>query len=384
MKHTFTHLSLVLTIFALLGCKQEPKQAVKAVEAPEITETKSIALLVGTYTTATSEGIYRMQFHPETEVLSDLELVARTENPSYLQISKDRSTVYTVNENNPGTISSLKWNGDRTQLEPVAQTSSEGAHPCYIALNPLENLVAVGNYSTGNIAVYKVDGQANFPGSPQTRQHKGSGPVKPSQDGPRAHFTAFDAEGGHLYVVDLGIDQVLSYPVDTQGNLGDAQIVLQLDKGDGPRHMVFHPTMDLVFVVNELSSTVVSARRDTATGNLQIVDKRSTLPEGYAEKSYCADIHISPNGKFLYASNRGHNSIAIFKVSETGALELLGTEDVRGDWPRNFSLSPSGEHLLVANQRSNNITVFGVDLETGLLHYTGQQLALDQPACIRF
>lgn len=379
MKNIFTHLSLILVGLAVLGCKQVQKETPK----PELAAHEITELLVGTYTNGNSKGIYRLHFNPETAVLNNLELVAATENPSYLQISKDRNTVYAVNENNPGALSSFRWNENRTQLEPVAQTPSEGEHPCYIALDPLENLVAAANYSSGNVVVYPVDAKGQFKASPQVRQHSGSGPT-PNQKGPHAHFAAFAADGKYLYVVDLGIDQVLSYPVDAEGKLGNAQVALPLDKGDGPRHLVFHPSKDMVFVVNELSSTVVSARRDTATGNFQMVDKKSTLPEGYAEKSFCADIHLSADGKFLYASNRGHNSIAIFKVSDTAALEFLGTESVRGDWPRNFTLSPNGEHLLVANQKSNNITVFEVDMETGLLHYTGQQLALDQPVCLRF
>ncbi len=384
MKHKFTCLSLILIGIAVLGCKQTQRVTQNNPETKEITKKETIELLVGTYTGENSKGIYKLQFNPETAALTDLELVASTENPSYLQISKDRDIVYAVNETKPGALSSFAWNQDRTHLNLIEQTSSEGEHPCYIALDPSERFVAAANYSSGNVVVYHVDEEANFSGAPQVRQHKGDGSVKPNQESPHAHFAAFSIQGSYLYVVDLGIDQVLSYPIDTEGNLGNAQIALQLDKGDGPRHLVFHPNKDLVFVVNELSSTVVSAHIDTTTGIFQKIDKLSTLPESFSDKSFCADIHITANGKFLYVSNRGHNSIAIFKVAENGTLELLGTEAVRGDWPRNFTLAPGDTHLLVANQRSNNITVFRVNPVTGLLQYTGNEMAVEQPACLQF
>lgn len=350
----------------------------------EITNEQLIPLLVGTYTGATSKGIYRFQFNSVTGELTNDELVAVTENPSYLSISGDGNTVFAVNETDSGSVSSFRWNENKTQLDLVDQQGSMGMHPCYVAINPKENLVAAANYSSGNIVLYKVNEQANFVSPPQFRQHKGSGPVKPNQDAPRAHFSIFSTHGDYLYVVDLGIDQVLMYPVNADGELGDGVVALQLDKGDGPRHLVFHPKKDLVFVVNELSSTVLAAQIDQKTGLMKRVDKQSTLPADYTDKSFCADIHISKDGQFLYASNRGHNSIAIFKVLEGGHLKMQGTENVQGEWPRNFTLSPNGKHLLVANQNSNNITVFDVDMETGLLHFTGQNVALERPVCLKF
>jgi 6-phosphogluconolactonase len=208
--------------------------------------------------------------------------------------------------------------------------------------------------------------------------------VKPNQESPRAHFAAFNTAGTYLYVVDLGIDKILVYPVSNDGLIGEGQTALEMDPGDGPRHLVFHPEKDLVFVVNELSNSVISAQVDPITGRMKRLDKKSTLPQGYSDKSYCADIHISKDGRFLYASNRGHNSIAIFKVLENGQVELMGTEPVQGDWPRNFAISPSGKHLLVANQNSNSITVFDVNPETGLLHFTGQKLEMEHPVCLQF
>lgn len=353
-------------------------------QSKEMKNEQEINLLVGTYTGENSKGIYQFKFDPDTGELNQKNLVAESENPSFLTISQDRNLVLAVNETDSGTISSFKWNEGRTKLNLIDQRSSAGMHPCHIVINPSQNLVAAANYSSGNSIVYPINTEGKIFDKAQTKQHEGSGPVKPNQDAPRAHFAAFSASGTYLYIVDLGIDKVMCYPVNSAGELGDPQVALQLDKGDGPRHLVFHPKTDLVYVVNELSNTVVAAQVDKITGLFKRLDKKSTLPDGFSGKSFCADIHISKDGQYLYASNRGHNSIAIFKVLENGHIELLGTENVQGEWPRNFAISPNGKHLLVANQNTNNITVFDVNSETGLLHYTGKQVELERPVCLQF
>lgn len=341
-------------------------------------------LLVGTYTQEESQGIYKLNFNPVTGELSDPSLVVETENPSYLHISKDRNRVYAVNENSQGAISSFGWNADRTKLNLIGQQPSEGQHPCYITLNEDTNLLAAANYSSGNIVVYKVSKDGRIEGDSQVKTHEGKGPVMPDQASARAHCVQFDAHAKYLYAVDLGIDQVLVYPIDDQGNLGASQVALALEKGDGPRHLIFHPTKNLVFLVNELSSSVVTAKVNPENGTMVVVDKKSTLPTGYKGKNASADIHLSSNGKFLYASNRGHNSIAVFSASEDGSLQLLDNTSVEGDWPRNFVLSPNEKFLLVANQNSNNITVFSVDAKNGLLGFTGNQIALSKPVSLNF
>ncbi len=384
VKKIMKYASIILLLFVLLGCHQNKKDKDIKMETKEVEKTETIEMLVGTYTGEKSKGIYRVQFNTITGSLTKTELVAETESPSYLSLSNNGLQVFAVNETDPGFISSFRWNENRSQLDLVDQQPSEGMHPCYVAIHPNGHMVAAANYSSGNIAVYKVDKQGRFLSPSQTKQHQGSGPVKPNQDAPRAHFAAFDKGGTYLYVVDLGIDQIISYPVNKDGIVGEAQVALEMDKGDGPRHLVFHPNNNLAFVVNELSNTVISVKIDGDTGLMERLDKKSTLPEGFADKSFCADIHISEDGRFLYASNRGHNSIAIFKVLENGELDVLGTESVQGEWPRNFVISPSGKHMLVANQNSNNITVFEIHPETGMLTFTGQNVALARPVCLKF
>ncbi len=305
-----------------------------------------------------------------------------TANPSYLTISKDNRFVYAVNEEETGGVSSFKWNKDSTHLELISQLPTQGIHPCYIDLNSTEDVLAVANYTSGNITSFGVNKKGEINTTPQVIQHAGKGPVVDRQEGPHAHCSIFRGDN-YLYVVDLGIDQIIAYPIK-DGLLGEPHIAFDLNPGDGPRHLIFHPTKDYAFVINELSNTLVSMKVDHEKGTFEVITRESTLPDDFTEQSQCADIHLSADGKFLYASNRGHDSIAIFSVSEEGALQRIGTESTRGEWPRNFTLSPDGNYLLVANQYTDNIVVFEVDKITGLLSYTGTEVEVFSPVCLKF
>ncbi|NND34384.1 MAG: lactonase family protein [Saprospiraceae bacterium] len=340
-------------------------------------------LLVGTYTGEGSDGIYSLDFDPIAGSLSNPQLVAETTNPSFVCISKDRQYIYAVNETRSGMVSSFLWNHEDDNTTLISQQPSEGDHPCHIELSEQEGLLAVANYSSGNISIYSIDAPGTIASGPIIFQHQGSGPVVPNQKGARAHCVRFAPNGKFLYAVDLGIDQVVSYPI-ISGKVGESNAQVRLDPGDGPRHLIFHPNKDLAFVVNELSSTVVSLQADHQSGEFKRVDKASTLPEEFDGKNYCADIHITQDGKFLYASNRGHHSIAIFEVTGQGGLKRIAIEPVRGEWPRNFTLSPDDQFLLVANQNTNNVTVFEVNPATGQLTYTGREITISKPVSLRF
>lgn len=341
-------------------------------------------LILGVYNSDQSLGLYKASFNQETGAIGDKSLLAELKNPSFLDISHDGSRIYSVNELGEGGVSALKWNQDKSGLEIIDSYSSKGAHPCYVALNHKENLLATANYSSGNVLVYDIEKGGTLGDEPQVRTHKGSGPVKPNQESAHAHCSVFSADDRFLYVADLGIDEVAMYAVDANGRIGDKQVALSMDPGDGPRHLAFHPTKDYVFVVNELSGSVVSAHLDKSSGKFHRLDKKSTLPADFKEWNACADIHVSPDGRFLYASNRGHNSLAIFEIEENGSLTALGHQKVMGETPRNFNLSPNGKFVLVGNQNSNTITIFSRDTKSGLLTYTGNSLALGKPVCIKF
>ena len=381
------HLATAIILFSLLSCNQKKKEAEKEVTDPvveEVAEPETIELLVGAYTDETNKGIHKFLFNPADGTLENKGVVVEAINPSYLEISEDRQYVYSVNETKPGNVSSFKWNDDRTQLTLVSTQPSEGAHPCYIELNSDESLLAAANYSSGNLVVYKVDENGVISPEPQNKKHEGSGPVKPNQESAHAHCSKFDANGKFVYVADLGIDEIVAYPVAEDGTLGEKQTALAFDKGDGPRHLIFHPTKDMAFIINELSGSIVSASVNHETGMFERIDKQSTLPADYTGKNSCADIHITSNGKFLYGSNRGHNSIAMFSVADDGKLTSLGNQSVEGEWPRNFTLSPDEKFMLVANKDTNDITVFSVDAETGLLTYTGNKATVSKPVNLMF
>lgn len=377
---SFVSMAIIISA-AMLGACQSPKPADES-EQGETETVATIDLLVGTYTGSGSNGIYQLQFNPATGQLSDSLLLVATTNPSYLAISSDRQLVFSVNETGEGSVSSFRWNHEASELSLLSSQSTEGAHPCYVDLDASEKQLAVANYSSGNLAVYALGGEGDIQPGPQIRQHEGSGPVDPNQKGPHAHCAIY--KGSFLYAVDLGIDKILAYPVTADGTLGAPHTALQLEPGDGPRHLIFHPTKPMAFAVNELSSSVVSLKADLENGVFEVIDKKSTLPEGYDEKNADADVHITADGRFLYASNRGHNSIAMFAVSEEGELNSLGHEPVQGSWPRNFALSPDDSYLLVANQESNNIVVFKRDAVTGLLSATGNAFTLSKPVCLMF
>ena len=376
----------MLSVFlfaATIGCKE--KKETKTVETDiKIEKPVGAEVLIGTYTQEDSQGIYKAFFDEKTGILSKPELLVETENPTFLCQSQDKKSVYAVNAVKEGRTTSFRWNEDRTRLTPISEKLTGGSGPCHITLNKAQNLVAISNYGSGTFTLLKTNAQGELLEEAQVRNHKGSGPVLPAQASARAHYATFGANDRYAYVVDLGIDKVLAYPVDANGEIGSEQTALQMDPGDGPRHMVFHPSKDMAFIINEHSNSVVSVSVNHDTGTFTRIDKKSTLPENYTDPSFCADIHISADGKFLYGSNRGHNSIAVFSVSDDGTLDLIDNVSVSGDWPRNFALSPNGDHMLVANQKSNNITVFKIDAKTGIPTYTGQEIALSMPVCLKF
>ena len=360
--------ALLILFFAMVACSEKP-------EMPE-----TFNLLVGTYTGSGSDGIYQLTYTTETGELAEPELVAATSNPSFLAIPADGKNVYSVGEDESGTVASWQWNNEG-KLSLINEVPSYGKHPCFVDVH--NDLLAVANYSSGNGGIVGLSDNGGILNAFNSYQHYGSSRNDDRQSAPHAHFSRFSKEGRFLYVIDLGIDQVLAYPI-TDGKLGAATTALSLEPGDGPRHLTFHPTKDQVFIINELSNTIVSATVDTTTGAFTKVDRKSTLPEGFNGESFCADIHMSNDGQFLYGSNRGHQSIAIFEVGSAATLEFLGTESTRGDWPRNFVISPDDEFLIVANQKSDNIVSFKRDKETGLLEYTGSEITVSEPVCLKF
>ncbi|MFT6795264.1 MAG: 6-phosphogluconolactonase [Maribacter sp.] len=340
---------------------------------------KTISLYVGTYTDTGSEGIYRYIFNTETGQLTNKTVAAATGNPSFLKISPNKEYLYAVNETNTykgenGSLTAFKIDGG--QLTALETVSSFGAHPCHIGISDDGAMVSVSNYTGGTISIFKTDVTGKLV-TPQVIDHTLLDSTKTSH----AHSALFSK--GKLFVADLGLNMLSIYPF-LDGGIDTAEAeVLQLPEKAGPRHFVFGREDTILYVINELNSTISIFKR-TEEGTFNLLETTTTLADDFKGDSYCADIRLSPDGRFLYGSNRGENTIVIFAVDQTtGKLSLIEREDVRGDWPRNFNIDPSGNFLLVANQRSNNITVYKRDKDNGALTFT-HELELPSPVCLEF
>lgn len=339
---------------------------------------------VGTYTHGESQGIYKYEMSPQGKV-KQVGLAAKSEGPSFLARSADGNFLIAVNEiendEGSGTVESYLISGDSLKL--MNRQSSGGAHPCFVTMNET-GAVLTANYTGGNIGYLQLGPQGRLSDLMDVQQHEGQGTTD-RQQGPHAHSVWFHPVDGSVISVDLGTNELWFSSIESESQklVPGEPAKLAMDPGDGPRHLTFHPNGKWVYVVNELSSTVTLVSRDE-DGGYNKGPAISTLPEGYSEPNTCADIRISSDGKFVYASNRGHNSLAVLEVSDKdGTLTLRGNKGSGGNGPRNFSLSPDENFILVANQHSNNIVTLKRDKETGLLRYVSQADA-PTPVCIVF
>jgi 6-phosphogluconolactonase len=350
-------------------------------------------LYVGTYTEGTrSDGIYILRMDRRSGKLRRVGSVDAGANPSFLAIHPNGRVLYAVNEvethnGRPiGAVSAFTIATDTGALTRMNDQPSGGGAPCYVSVDRSGRVVLVANYMEGSVALLPIEADGSLAPAAQVVKHTGAGPNAERQEGPHAHCIVTDPTNRYALVVDLGTDRVYVYRLDI-----DAKFLRHVEGGDavmrtgaGPRHIAFHPTLPLVYVANELDSTVATLRFDTERGALSSIDISSTIPAGWTGTNYPADIHIAPSGRTLYVSNRGHNSLAVFSVAQSGSLTLDQLVSTEGDWPRNFTLDPSGRWVLVANQRSNSIVVFGRDQESGGLTPAGQRIELPSPVCLRF
>jgi 6-phosphogluconolactonase len=351
-------------------------------------------LYVGTYTDGNrTEGIYLVNMDPRSGELRQVGSVSAGPNPSFLAIHPSGRALYAVNEvtehngKAAGAVSAFAIDRDTGGLTRLDEQSSEGGAPCYVSVDRTGRALLVANYDGGSVAALPIQKEGTLARATHVVQHHGSGPNKERQEAAHAHCIIPDPSNRFALAADLGIDRVLVYRLNLDdGTLhhiegGDAI----MRPGAGPRHLAFHPKLPLVFVANELDSTVSTLRFDGESGKLSPLATVSTLPAGWTGTNYPADIHVASSGRALYVSNRGHTSIAVFSVAtSTGALALEQVVPTDGDWPRNFSLDPTGRWLLVANQRSGSVVVFSRDQETGRLTPTSRRIAIPSPVCLRF
>jgi 6-phosphogluconolactonase len=354
--------------------------------------TQEMMVYVGTYAKPDAESIFAFRLNEDTGELTPALAVKGGENPSFLAVSPDRKHLYAVNETTEyegqksGAVSAFAIDQQTGNLTFLNKQPSLGGAPCYISLDQKNNLALVANYVGGNVTAYPLQADGRLGASSDMDQHQGKGPKK-QQDGPHAHCIIPDPAHRFALAVDLGIDQIIGYSIEK----GTGQLTRQEEPaftakaGAGPRHLTFHPAKkQFAYVINELNATLTALSYNAATGRFTEVETVSTLPADYKGENSCADLHVSPDGKFLYGSNRGHNSIVVFAIDQnTNQLTLVQHQPVQGNWPRNFGFSPSGRTLLVANQNSNNITAFKVDLNTGKLSYTGLSAGVSSPVFVQ-
>jgi 6-phosphogluconolactonase len=343
----------------------------------------------GTYTReGGSQGIYYSNFEEETGRLQDPVLVAEIANPTFLTFSPDGKTLYAVSEvsnvDGGGTVSAYQVL-ESGQLELINRQASGGAGPCHVSISSDGRFLAVANYGGGSVASYRVaeDGSLSEPVS--VIQHEGSSVNPDRQKRPHAHSINFSPDNRFAYAADLGTDRIYIYSVEGEtGKLAPAGETA-VAPGSGPRHFTFHPEAGFAYVINELTHQVAAFTVDRESGALSQIQSISTLPEGTDPVGSTAEVVSHPSGRFLYGSNRGHDSIVVYQIDpSSGRLSHVENEPIRGKTPRNFVLSPGGNWLLAGGQQSDNVTVFSVDAETGKLEFADKEIKLGSPVCIRF
>ena len=351
-------------------------------------------LYVGTFTEGSpSEGIYRLSMDPASGALGEPELAARTVNPSFLAVAPDGGALYAVNEvaeldgEPTGAVSAFARDPATGALAPLGRVRSGGASPCHVTLDRAGRFLLVANYAGGSVAVLPVGTHGDVGEAVAVARHEGRGVDPARQSAPHAHCAIPDPANHFVLVADLGLDRVIVYRFDaSRGALSPRPAAAaDLADGAGPRHLAFHPVGQVVYVANEVDSTVTALRYDPASGALAELQTIAAVSETAATRNFPADLHVHPTGRFLYVSNRGHDSIAVFAIDRTTRrLRPLQLVPTGGAWPRAFALDPSGRFLLVANQRSDSVVVFRVDEASGRIAATGARVEVPVPTCVRF
>ena len=345
---------------------------------------------IGTYADAEAAGIYLYQMDNATGALDYRDSFKAGANPSFLTLSPDNKYLYAVNEladfqGQPGgAVSAFAIDASSGKLTFLNQQPSHGGAPCHLTTDRQGRFLFVANYLSGTLAVYPIETDGRLAAASHIVQHSGKGVNAERQEGPHAHFVGFTPDNRFVLSCDLGIDQVLGYRFDSANGKLLSHSAAELAPGAGPRHLAFHPAGQFAYVINELDSTLTAFEYAAETGTLTRLQTLSTLPEGYTGFNSCAEVAVHPTGRYVYGSNRGHDSLVIYAVNEaTGKLTLMSHEPTRGKNPRHFAIDPGGLFLLAANQDSDDVIVFQIDTRTGQLSYL-QQINVPKPVCLTF
>ena len=354
---------------------------------------ETLGVYVGTYTGSGSQGIYRFEFDAETGAPSGLRLVGEAVNPSFLAFAPDGKHLYAVNEIDKyegkpgGSVSAFAVDPSTGKLTLLNRQPSMGGSPCHLIVDKEGKNVLVANYGGGSVAVLPIGAGGKLEAPSSFIQHKGKVADLARQGGPRGHSVNLDASGKYAFVADLGLDKIFVYKFDpgTGTITPNDPPFAALEPRFGPRHFAFHPDGHHAYVINEINSTVTAWNYDPDHGTLSPIHSITTIPSGYQKSNAPADVQVHPSGAFLFGSNRGHDSIAVFAIDPaSGRLTLVQhqTEGIKN--PRNFAIDPTGKFLLVANQDANTVVVFKIDAGTGVLTPTGKSLDVPKPVCLKF
>lgn len=346
-------------------------------------------IYAGSSSTRGSKGIYVLEFDPQKGTLKELQTVTEGSSPGFLAFSPKKDFLYsiygkgTLNDGN-GAVMSFRIDPVSGILKKVNEQSVEGKGPAHISIDPKGRFAYTANYGDASVTVFPINSDGTLAKASDYVKYTGSSTNPQRQKEPHPHSSIPSSDGKFLYVSDLGTDKIMIHEVMSDGKLKPAAVpFVQVAAGSGPRHFKIHENGNFAYSVDELSNTIVAFKVNKKTGALTILERLTMLPEGYSEVTYASDVHFSPDNKFIYATNRGHESVVIYEVNaKTGKLKMLGHESTGGKHPRNFMISKSGEYVLVGNTNTDNVVVFKRDNKTGLIKPNGVQHTIPAVSCL--
>ncbi len=349
-----------------------------------------VLAFIGSYAESDTPGVYACSYDPVTGELAILDSLVGLANPTFLTVSENRHMLYAITEskdeqgNRVGSVAAIQIAKGSGKLSLLDQADTTPAPTCHITLDRQEKHLIVSSYHGGMVGVSPIGEDGLVGAISDLHTHVGGSGVHPAQSQPRAHSAFIDAENRFVLVQDLGADRIYTYKWEADAGKLVPHGSVNVAAGAGPRHLVFHPTAPYAYVINELNATITAFAYTSSDGQLVEQQTVSTLPSGYADDNACADIHISPDGRYLYGSNRGHDSIVVFAIdAERGTLTYVDHSSSGGGHPRNFAISPDGAYLLSANRDSNNIVTYKRDSATGKLQAAGSELTISKPVCVK-
>lgn len=355
------------------------------------TKAEEPLVFISAFAPSPEGAIHAFRLDLQTGKLTPLHRTTGVEHPFFIALSPDHRFLYSIHaqkfgSKEPEQVAAYELVGRSGELRLLNRQSALGSAACYLSVDATGKTVLVANYSTGSVASLPVQADGSLGKASSFVQHAGSSVDPARQEGPHAHCFVISPDNRFAFAADLGLDQVLGYRLEaaTAKIAPNQPPFVKSPAGAGPRHLTFHPNGQHVYVINELSNSVTLFDYAAAAGTLTERQTIATLPRDFQSKSYCADVKITPNGRFLYGTNRGHDSVAAYRLSEDGRLTLIGIDPSLGKGPQNLAITPDGRLLLCANMPGNNVAVFRIDPQSGKLTSVGQPVALPSPSCIRF